>query len=615
MLLFSGNICCLRLQCSEAIAPCTAFTLVDNRNQHRLTASRNDESLSAIDRRAFVVSLLSGSSRRQTDIRCLVEDLFEMTLSLKPCVAVALALIVIGCDIPSRPPLKPVTPEQDDATQAELDDVIVESPGASFPGNWETWEAYFVRGKHVGYSHIVAEKTRRNALDMKLPDVRYQVDNYLKIHRGPTTLIQRLNQVSTETDAGQLIEYQTNLLIGPLRTRHTGSVADGKLSVETVRGKERTSATLDWLPENRGLLAVEQSLRRKPIGLGDRRTLKMLVPVENLVATVSMQCDIEASVPMMNGKSEKLLEIHCESVADESINRWVIWANAEGSIRRTYWPGYDMITFRTDQSSATEGLNRPEDQVRLVSFAVEGDLDKHENAKRVAYQLTPTKSNLRSPEPFELGPAPQQYIRRRDDGSLQVLVSRREETVGKGFETVDLPPTGADRKASALVDSGAPMIRRIVTAAIRSNSTMSDKDVAVELAATAHSLISTKDHFEGVSRASDVANLAEGDCVEQAILLAALLRARQIPARIAVGLAYRPGDDEGQDASMEFHAWTLAHAGDQWLALDATTGKPAAAGRLTFTTSDLSDRDEVALFQTTIDAVGKFELKVLGAQY
>jgi hypothetical protein len=58
-----------------------------------------------------------------------------------------------------------------------------------------------------------------------------------------------------------------------------------------------------------------------------------------------------------------------------------------------------------------------------------------------------------------------------------------------------------------------------------------------------------------------------GDCTEAANLLCAALRAAGIPARVVVGLAYRPAVN-----AWEGHAWCMAYDGTQarWMHLDAT---------------------------------------------
>jgi hypothetical protein len=65
--------------------------------------------------------------------------------------------------------------------------------------------------------------------------------------------------------------------------------------------------------------------------------------------------------------------------------------------------------------------------------------------------------------------------------------------------------------------------------------------------------------------ATEAAKSREGDCSEFAVLLAAMLRANKIPARIAVGLVYLE-----HSQAIGFHMWTEAYLGGRWIPLDAT---------------------------------------------
>ncbi|HRK21088.1 MAG TPA: transglutaminase-like domain-containing protein, partial [Fimbriimonadaceae bacterium] len=76
----------------------------------------------------------------------------------------------------------------------------------------------------------------------------------------------------------------------------------------------------------------------------------------------------------------------------------------------------------------------------------------------------------------------------------------------------------------------------------------------------------------GVLRdASEVLKTKEGVCRDYAILTATLLRAANIPARLASGLVYQAGD-------FYYHAWAEYWDGKRWLGLDSTrpSGKVTA---------------------------------------
>ena len=73
----------------------------------------------------------------------------------------------------------------------------------------------------------------------------------------------------------------------------------------------------------------------------------------------------------------------------------------------------------------------------------------------------------------------------------------------------------------------------------------------------------------GLASASEVAQTKTGDCTEHGVLLAALLQANGIPARVASGLVYI---DRFMDRRNVFgyHMWTQAWIDDRWVDLDGT---------------------------------------------
>jgi len=105
-----------------------------------------------------------------------------------------------------------------------------------------------------------------------------------------------------------------------------------------------------------------------------------------------------------------------------------------------------------------------------------------------------------------------------------------------------------------------------------------------------------------VPSAKEVLEKLVGDCNEHAVLLAALLRASRIPARVCAGLVYVKG-------RFYYHAWTEGYLG-RWLSMDATLNQmPADATHITLARGNLESQTAIiALF-------GKLKIKVLNYKY
>ena len=105
-----------------------------------------------------------------------------------------------------------------------------------------------------------------------------------------------------------------------------------------------------------------------------------------------------------------------------------------------------------------------------------------------------------------------------------------------------------------------------------------------------------------VPGALEVLKTRVGDCNEHAVLLAALLRASGIPARLCVGLVYARG-------GFYYHAWTEGYLGE-WVSMDATLNQmPVDATHVKLVQGGMDRQVEI------IRLIGKLGLEVIDYGY
>ncbi|TWU59323.1 Transglutaminase-like superfamily protein [Rubripirellula tenax] len=530
--------------------------------------------------------------------------------------ATAILFHIAGCDIPARPPLVPadvaefdddVTPQLSplgDSAAAEVstEEDGYELPVGAFEGDWHAWDIYSISDSPVGYNHLMAE-----AIDEE--QVRYDLDNVLFVNQGKARTLQRLMQTSYENRDGQLIRFESELHVGPVVTRTVGIVNGEQLKVETVRGTQKTSKTVTWSDSYRGLVAIEQSLRAKPMTRrGETRNLRMLMPGQFELATARLRCSGTASVPNADQTLAQLNEINFEIQVDGQNPIYsTVWTDDEGNILRSVSQGMQFVGYRSDAAAAKAAFRSLND---LVAIPVSGTFERPSESIRLAITVSPTAKAASEGLTMGVEAMPGQMVRDADDGTIQVLISRLDESTIKGFRTATLAPQPGDFEPNALVDSNASLIQRYATAAIGTRQ-LTPTEIAIELTRTTQSLIDDRKLPSGLVRASSVANDAIGDRLGKSIFLVALLRSQKIPARLAIGMKYA---DDSPDR-MVFHPWTLAFVDEQWIHLDASEGDVAAADRLMFATTDLAAGNEYSAFVPLFNSISRIEIRVLRAQY
>ena len=99
-------------------------------------------------------------------------------------------------------------------------------------------------------------------------------------------------------------------------------------------------------------------------------------------------------------------------------------------------------------------------------------------------------------------------------------------------------------------------------------------------------------------------------CTQHAVLLAALARARGIPARVEIGLVY--AEDH---AGFAFHMWNAVWIDGHWIPLDATRGLGGiGAAHLKLADSSLQGEAAYSCFLPVTQVIGQAKIEILEAE-
>lgn len=290
--------------------------------------------------------------------------------------------------------------------------------------------------------------------------------------------------------------------------------------------------------------------------------------------------------------------VRCDVVSSASPGMVVqTWLDSSGRTLRTQIPfgGLSLATVLSDRATALREVEAPELMVQT--------LIRPNRPIREPRRVTIGRYVLIAPDDRALAGLPETSVQRVEPlggGRARVIVQMSAPTAAEPDDTAPyLAP-------SSMIDSADPEIIALARRATAgSGADRAARAEALRRAVFRH--ITDKSLGVGFASASEACRTRAGDCSEHAVLLAAVLRAEGIPARVVSGLVYA---DEflGSRDVFGFHMWTQAlidhDDGPRWIDLDATLprGTPFDATHIALVVSALGD-DASAGDMTSIAAL------------
>lgn len=210
----------------------------------------------------------------------------------------------------------------------------------------------------------------------------------------------------------------------------------------------------------------------------------------------------------------------------------------------------------------------------------------------------------------QLPSAASQRVTPGDDGaSATLVIDINDNLAATAAEVGD----ASYLASSAMVDAGDPLIDKLAARAVREAGAdaLSRADA---MRAAVHRYVTGKGLDTAFATASETARTRRGDCSEHAVLLCAMLRAQEIPARVAVGLVYADAF-LGREAIFGWHMWTQALIDGRWVDLDATLRSRYHAGHVLTAVSSLDQGGVDTALASTLPLMGNLQIEVVDVGY
>ena len=482
----------------------------------------------------------------------------------------------------------------------------------------ESWFAMFIQGAKVGSGRTSTTRIVERGKTL----LRIEEEITFSVSRNGQRTDEKIVSSGVETLDGELLRFQTEINSGqePIVTR--GAVRGGQLAFETTTTGKRVTSAIPWPAAAGGFKATEHSLAKQPMQPGEQRKLAALMVGFNQLAEIEMAAATTYEPVTLLDHSEDLLRIDWTATLPKgNVIRAIWWANHEGEVLKMQLDALHQITYRTTREIAlAEGGPMRFDLLRSTIVAVDRPLEHAESTKRARYRV-----RLESEDPSRIFAASGgQQITPVDPHTAEIMVqSVRPGSIAArpsgntaiaptgdspADGTHERPPAEDDRQPNNLVQSDAP---EIVALAKQAAGGKTDSwETAAALERFVHQYITGKNYLKAFSTAVEVAESREGSCTQHAVLLAALARARGIPARVAIGLVYvedHPG--------FAFHMWNEVWIGDRWIPLDATRGLGGiGATYLKLADSSLQGESAYSCFLPVAQVIGQAKIEILEAE-
>jgi hypothetical protein len=434
--------------------------------------------------------------------------------------------------------------------------------------------------------------------------LRGELEQLLEMERFGQSVQQQIWLACWQTPEGELLRFESRVTAGREATIAKGSVAGEKLTIVTTTPGKTETATVAWKPGTGGFFAVEESLRRQPLRAGETRTISSLAPILHQIVRSDLKA-IGFEAVRIGEESEQLLKVQRTDRIGSFPLESTLWMNPEGEIRQQFMPlPAPGITYvRADRAAALSSERRAAldlGQSTVVPLRdAPPDLTQRKQGLFRAELTAGTIAEL-----FESGISQQVRVTGERSAEIRVSAVRPDSPLPPELAAGSLtrPPMAADRQPNALIQSDDQLVKQLATSILPEEH--DHWKLAVGLEQLVHRRIQSKNFTQAFATAAEVAQSGEGDCTEHAVLLAALCRARELPARVAIGLLYVPNLN-----GLGYHMWNEVWIHDRWVPLDATLGLGGIpATHLKLLTSNLDGYDAYAALLPVFRVLGQLQL-------
>lgn len=474
-------------------------------------------------------------------------------------------------------------------------------------GTTESWQVIHIGNQRVGYQY------GRERVEVR-DNVKIVVsvsESHFSLKRFGQELKMSTSLRLEETESGNLLRFAFEMKNPPIQNTTTEGVVNGdQLELTSTLAGRTDKRRVAWEADAKSPAYPDRWLRDHPLKPGESKSFKIYVPEFAKSSQVHFAADDLRPVKLLDGKEVSLLRVKVSfSAIPENNSRQYVDASWQTKLSEIDMLGLVARSYDVPRDVALQAIAGAELDL-AVNTLVRIDppiLDAHRKTK-IVYRVAMKEE---SPEPFFVAGGTQQIKRLVEKDSKDHAIELTVTT--KPIPPVNSRPVRADDKFLAPTRFLQTRDPAVVEHAERAaGSEIDPSRIATRMEKYVRDKLTKKNFSTAMASAAEVAQRMEGDCTEHAVLLAAMLRTKKVPSRIAAGLVY-------VDSMNSFggHMWTEAFLAGEWIPLDATLGKGGIGPAHLKMAESALDEDAplpVSTFLPAYQALGKLKIEVLKAE-
>ena len=428
--------------------------------------------------------------------------------------------------------------------------ILLTAPHVSLWGTEKDsrWYAVYLNNKKVGKRHVIRE--------VKNDRIHLTVTQQFEIRRaGISFQISQLNKYIHRKD-GRLLTMSVRLNQNGRITRILAKPENQSLRLDVTSGGRSRQYNREWGDD----VWLGERLTREINALlkGKKKRLKYRVFEPQMLDLVNVESHL-------TGHQD--ISWQGETIRAAVIQHQTNLRGMQLTVKEYYRPGGQLIR----EQSTIMGMNMRIEPVRKQAALAKNEsieifqhgfissprrLTRSTRAARLRYTIT-------LEEPFTFPHTAEQAVSPGPNKqTVRITVTPKAEA-GKQSQT----KAAEDYlKPSRYIEADDPAVQKLAN--LWAYGVKKPATVARLVQSHVNQHIVKKSLSVGYAGAADTAKTREGDCTEHAVLMAAVLRAKGIPARVAFGLAYVPSFKEHRHVFIG-HAWTQAYINGRWRSYDA----------------------------------------------